>query len=283
MPTGRLAVPQPGQCAGRASSTLGGPSCNHRLTSTLDRTMRSSLRLFKRSGARRGPYVWRRRGPRHLFRRPALHRCPVLRDRFLARWGPAGVHARRCPSQHAGHDNITQRERKYDAARQLARALTTRTSQHAPRMRDAQRPPTSASPTVAQKLGLQDGEYRPVAESEASEPPELPQLRSAHRLRHQATQKARLACCQPVARACRACSCLSCDHPDPDWVDDSPAGRCRTDSWMNSIRSPCFYHPVVPTFSRNASSAPFATGRAETVIAFASAIVVVPNCQIVID
>jgi hypothetical protein len=48
---------------GRATETDGGPSCSHRLTSTPDRTIRTSLRSFKMLGARRGPEVWRQGVP----------------------------------------------------------------------------------------------------------------------------------------------------------------------------------------------------------------------------
>lgn len=58
-PTGWLAAPQPGQRGGRATDTDGGPSRNHRLTSTPERTIRTSLRPSKMLGARRGPEVCR--------------------------------------------------------------------------------------------------------------------------------------------------------------------------------------------------------------------------------
>lgn len=63
-PTGRLAAPQPGQRAGRATETDGGPVSNHCLTSTRDRTIRSSLRPCKMCGAPTGTRRLATGGPR---------------------------------------------------------------------------------------------------------------------------------------------------------------------------------------------------------------------------
>lgn len=60
------------------------------------------------------------RGPRHLFRRPALHRCPVLWARFIARGRRQPSALRDAHHPRAGRRHITQRERCAAAVPQQA-------------------------------------------------------------------------------------------------------------------------------------------------------------------